>query len=98
MNYSAVAPPEQDNGMDPQSAFADALARARQVMKRCGIFWCKNFVPPVENGLRIKGRSVAFQEGVTTAHGMAETCALNVGHGMFIATYKNFGDFLGFRR
>ena len=31
MNYSAVAPPDSNNGVDPQSAFADALARARQV-------------------------------------------------------------------
>ncbi len=29
--YSAVAPPAQGGGSDPQSAFADALARARQV-------------------------------------------------------------------
>jgi len=33
MNYSAVAPPSQPAGQssDPQSAFADALARARQI-------------------------------------------------------------------
>ena len=31
MNYSAVAPPSQAGSGDPQSAFADALARARQV-------------------------------------------------------------------
>lgn len=31
MNYSAVAPPSQSGSGDPQSAFADALARARQI-------------------------------------------------------------------
>ena len=32
MDYSAVAPPQPTSaGTDPQSAFADALARARQV-------------------------------------------------------------------
>lgn len=31
MNYSAVAPPSQPGSSDPQSAFADALARARQI-------------------------------------------------------------------
>jgi len=31
MNYSAVAPPTQSGSGDPQSAFADALARARQI-------------------------------------------------------------------
>ena len=34
MNYSAVAPPAQSGSLDPQSAFADALARARQVGER----------------------------------------------------------------
>ena len=31
--YSAVAPPNPGGAIDPQSAFADALARARQVRK-----------------------------------------------------------------
>ena len=33
MDYSAVAPPQQSGSADPNSAFADALARARQVCK-----------------------------------------------------------------